>query len=171
MNKVIIKNPNTLFNNFKRTISFIVGSSLLFILYKAFEQDLNIDSFGKLSTIIIALGLSGVFIYYSIFRPSIHKLCFIQFDNDKLFGRIPAPMDSYDYDRTLMLRLMVAPQFEEFEFKYSEIDDIIIEMNKIIILAQGKGEQKIYLSNLDYMKLKEIKNRFEILRNKIKNAL
>ena len=168
--RVSVKKPNTLFNLFKRLLSLSIGLTFLFILYKALEQDpeINLD---KMISTVANLCLCGVFIYYGIFRSKIHKEIFIQFDKDRIYGRLYAPIDEYDQSRVLMFKMMVAPKFLEFDYRFDEIERIKIEINKIVIFFPNKMEQTLDLSNMEYKILKTLKSEFAKINQKLSVAL
>ncbi len=168
--KVVIKKQNTLFTSFKRISAFGFGVAIVFVFYKAIEQEydnlLSEEFFSFLPFLFFGMTL----IYYSLFRMKFHKECFVDFSKNQIIGRIPAPLSEYNQVRTILIELMIAPKYEEFEYKRNEIIDIKIEMDTIEIISK-EYNQIISLSNLGYKVRKELKKRFSDLNTSIHDAL
>lgn len=164
-NKIVLKNPRSAFNLFKRILAFLVGSLIIYTLTMACIQSPNECLITEIRDFVFLAVFGFGFVFYAIFRNKIHKECFIEFGKDRIVARIPAPVSSYQQDRTFVLQLMFSPEYIEFSYKYSDIKEIKIELTKIIIYRKNGPSQEIDLSNFDYEKLKAIKTKFQDIQN------
>lgn len=165
--RIVLKNPRSKFNLFKRILAFLTGSLIIYVFTMAYIQSPDKSLSSNIQNFIFMAVFGFGFIYYAFLYNKIHKECFIEFHQDKIVARIPAPLENYAQNRALLLELMLSPEFIEFSYKYTDIKEIEIDLTKIIIHRKNGLSREIDLSRFDYNKLKAIKNKFGEIQNRI----
>ncbi len=159
--EIIIKNPKSGFNSFKRILSITFGFLFIYIFLKALQAGID-DIFGFLAASLTPLFLSGALIYYGVFRSKIHKKYYFKFMPDRVEGRF----QTFFYNNrakgnvVTLFDLLLDPSYEEINSRISKYKNIeIIKDTVVLTLLTGK-KTVIPLQHINYKQKKEIKARF-----------
>ncbi len=176
--RLVLENPHTNINFFKRLLAFLFGfgglAAYFQVVLDAIKEEYILDLSVEIHLIAVPTG--AALILYSLFRNRVYKECFVELHKDRIKARLrmDAHSSNSDYDSCSSylvygrlpeiystLKNLLNPKYFEFDFAYKNLKSIEVQVTQVRLHGQYGLTQEIPLGNLDYTTLREAKVRFQ----------